>query len=136
MCTLIHTHLHRCTPSPTVLTFSRGRILRQNPDKSLKSFPPCYTQTPIKLCLEVTTYSNSLNLFMFLNFSYCNVHCKKLRNSYRNLKSENTQDYAPKRQPNCTFMNSASGCSVLLSTGCSVLSTTSSDALQMLLNMS
>jgi hypothetical protein len=32
-----------------------------------------------------------------------------LRNPYRNLKSENTQDYAQKPQRNCTFMNSASG---------------------------
>ncbi len=32
-----------------------------------------------------------------------------LRNSYRNLKSENFQDYAQKPQRNCTFMNSASG---------------------------
>ncbi len=32
-----------------------------------------------------------------------------LRNPYRNLKSENSQDYAQKPQRNCTFMNSASG---------------------------
>ncbi len=32
-----------------------------------------------------------------------------LRNPYRNLKSENSQDYAQKPQQNCTFMNSASG---------------------------
>jgi hypothetical protein len=32
-----------------------------------------------------------------------------LRNPYRNLKSENSQDYAQKHQRNCTFMNSASG---------------------------
>ncbi len=31
------------------------------------------------------------------------------RNPYRNLKSENSQDYAQKLQRNCTFMNSASG---------------------------
>ncbi len=30
-----------------------------------------------------------------------------LRNPYRNLKSENSQDYAEKPQRNCTFMNSA-----------------------------
>jgi hypothetical protein len=28
---------------------------------------------------------------------------------YKNLKSENSQDYAQKPQRNCTFMNSASG---------------------------
>jgi hypothetical protein len=32
-----------------------------------------------------------------------------LRNPYRNLKSENSPDYAQKPQRNCTFMNSASG---------------------------
>jgi hypothetical protein len=32
-----------------------------------------------------------------------------LRNSYRNLKSENSQDYAQEPQRNWTFMNSASG---------------------------
>jgi hypothetical protein len=31
-----------------------------------------------------------------------------LRNSYRNLKSENSQDYAQKPQQNCTFLNLAS----------------------------
>ncbi len=31
-----------------------------------------------------------------------------LRNLYRNLKSENYQDYAQKPQQNCTVMNSAS----------------------------
>jgi hypothetical protein len=31
-----------------------------------------------------------------------------LRNPYRNLKSENSQDYALKPQTNCTLMNSAS----------------------------
>ncbi len=33
-----------------------------------------------------------------------------LRNSYRNLKSENTQDYAQKPKRNWMFMNSASAC--------------------------
>ncbi len=32
-----------------------------------------------------------------------------LRNPYRNLKSENSQDYAQKPQRDCTFKNSASG---------------------------
>jgi hypothetical protein len=31
-----------------------------------------------------------------------------LRNPYKNLKSENSQDYAQKPQRNCTFMNLAS----------------------------
>ncbi len=28
--------------------------LGRNPDKSLKSFPPCYSQSPIQLCLEIS----------------------------------------------------------------------------------
>ncbi len=32
-----------------------------------------------------------------------------LRNPYRNLKTETSQDYAQKPKRNCTFMNSASG---------------------------
>ncbi len=36
-----------------------------------------------------------------------------LRNPYRNLMSENSQDYAQKLQRNCAFMNSASGVVVL-----------------------
>jgi hypothetical protein len=41
---------------------SRGRILGRNPDKSLKSFPPCYSQSPLQLCLENSISSNSHNL--------------------------------------------------------------------------
>jgi hypothetical protein len=33
-----------------------------------------------------------------------------LRNPYRNLKSENSQDYAQKPERNCTFVNSARLC--------------------------
>ncbi len=31
-----------------------------------------------------------------------------LRNPFKNLKSENSEDYAKRPQRNCTFMNSAS----------------------------
>ncbi len=55
-------------------------------------------------------------------YSSVTVHCKRerrktwqkimpppygLRNTYRNLKSENSHDYAKKLQRNCAFMNSA-----------------------------
>ncbi len=40
----------------------RGRILGRNPDKSLKSFPPCYSQSPLQLCLEISIFSNLCNL--------------------------------------------------------------------------
>ncbi len=51
----------------------RGRILRQNPEKSLKKFPPCYSQSPRQLCLEISISSNSRNLLQFLQFSNCTL---------------------------------------------------------------
>jgi len=45
-----------------------------------------------------------------------------LRNPYRKLKSENSQDYAPKTQRNCTFMNSASVLHLTLPALCAILS--------------
>jgi len=88
--------------------FLRGRILGQNLDKSLKSFPPCYSQVT---STYISIYSNSRNLYKFLHFSYCIETIPPshgLKDPYRNLKSENSQDYAQKPQKNCTFMNSAS----------------------------
>jgi hypothetical protein len=96
----------------------RGRILGRNLDKS---FPPCYSQSPRQLYLEISISSNSRNLLQFLQFSASAEEKEgkpdrkqypllySLRNPYRNLKSENSQDYAQKPQRNCTFMNSASG---------------------------
>ncbi len=48
-----------------------GRILGWNPDKSLESFPPCYSQSPIQVCLEISISSNSHNLLQCVI-----VHCK------------------------------------------------------------
>ncbi len=31
----------------------RGRLLGRNPDKSFKSFPPCYSHSPLQLCLDI-----------------------------------------------------------------------------------
>ncbi len=50
-----------------------GRILGRNWDNSLKSFPPCYSQSPLQLCLEISISSNSRNLLQFLYFSYCTL---------------------------------------------------------------
>jgi hypothetical protein len=96
----------------------RGWILGQNPEKSLKSFPPCFSQSPRQLCREISISSNSRNL---LQFSHCTLYNVKkkggqpdrkpyplpygLRNPYRNLKSENSQDYAQKPQQNCMFIS-------------------------------
>ncbi len=51
-----------------------GRILRRNPEKNLKSFPPCYSKSPLQLCLEISISSNSRNLLQFLQCA--TVHCK------------------------------------------------------------
>ncbi len=44
----------------------RGRILGRDPNKSLKSFPPCYSQSALQLRLEIFISSNSRNLLQFL----------------------------------------------------------------------
>jgi|LakMenE01Jun11ns_1017448.scaffolds.fasta_scaffold8432406_1 hypothetical protein len=61
---------------------NRGRILGRNWDTILKSFPPCYSQSPLLTDLLPPPLSKSgLKLV-------CNV----------NLKPENSQDYAQKPQ--------------------------------------
>jgi hypothetical protein len=66
--------------------------------------------------LEISISSNSRNLLQFLQRRKEENPDRKLypypyglRNPYRNLKLENSQDYAQKPQSDCTFMNSASG---------------------------
>jgi len=56
-----------------LLTMPWGRILGRNPDKSLKSFPPCNAQSPIQLYLEISISWNSRNLLQFLQFNYCTL---------------------------------------------------------------
>ncbi len=50
----------------------RGRIRGQNPDKSLQSFPPCYSQTPLQLYPEISISSNSCNL-LHISSNSCNL---------------------------------------------------------------
>ncbi len=87
------------------LTF-RGRILGRNWDKSLKSFPPCYSQSPLPTDFTPLPHSLEQKWLKLV----CNVNIV-----HGSLKAENSQDYAQKPQQNCTFMNSASGCSRVLS---------------------
>jgi hypothetical protein len=49
-------------PSLNVANVSGGRILRRNPDESLKSFPPCYSHSTLQLSLEISISSHSRNL--------------------------------------------------------------------------
>ncbi len=79
--------LHSCIQSAFIV--SGGRIPGRNWDKSLKSFPPRYSQ------------SSPLTDFTSPSFLSKN-------GLYRNFKSENSQDYTQKPLRNCTFMNSTS----------------------------
>ncbi len=64
----------------------RGLFLGRNPDWSLKSFPPCYSQSPLQLCLQISVPSNSTQLLAYffkltqpLTY-FCSsviVHCKR-----------------------------------------------------------
>ncbi len=45
---------------------TRGRIHGRNPKKSLKSFPPCFSQSHLQLCLEINISSHLRNLLQFL----------------------------------------------------------------------
>ncbi len=85
---------------PRQINLTWGRILGRNWDKSLKRFPSCYS--PSSLLTDFppppppTPFSQSgLKLV-------CNVNIV-----YGNLKFGNSQDYAPKSQRNCTYVNSA-----------------------------
>jgi hypothetical protein len=100
-----------------------GRILGRNQDKSLKSFPLCYSQSTIQLCLEISISSNSHNLYTVSTVQLLYTAKENggkpdkktiplsygLRNPCRNLTSENSQNYAQKPPENCTFLNSAFG---------------------------
>ncbi len=57
-----------------------GWILGRNPDKSLGSFPPCYSQSPPQFCLEISISLNSHNLLQFLQFSYFTLYRRKKEN--------------------------------------------------------
>jgi hypothetical protein len=75
---------------------SWGRILGRKWDKSLKSFPEDSTL--------LTYFTPPLPMSKSGLKLVCNVNIL-----LRNLKPENSQDYAQKHQRNCTFMNLASG---------------------------
>jgi hypothetical protein len=104
-------------------TLNRGRILGRNPDKSL-NFPPVIHSHLNSFALRFLLVQIHATFYSF--YSSVTVQCTVketggkpvrkpyplpygLRNPYRNLKSENSQDYAQKSRRNWTFMNSASG---------------------------
>ncbi len=81
---------------------SRGRILGWNPDKSLKSFPSSYSQSPLQLRLEIYIFFKLTKLLTVSTVQLLYTVDEKggnpdrkpyplpycLRNPYRNLKSE------------------------------------------------
>ncbi len=77
----------------------RGRILGRNRDRSLTSFPPCNSQSPLLTAPPPPPPRPSKSDWKLV----CNANIV-----YGNLKSENSQGYAQKHQRNSTFMNSAS----------------------------
>ncbi len=79
--------------------WTRGPILKRNWDKSLLSFPPCYSQSSL---LKDFTPSHPLSISGLK--LVCNVNFV-----HKNPKSDHSQDYAQKPQRNYTFMNSTSG---------------------------
>ncbi len=97
----------------------RGRILGRNPEK--KEFSSLlFAQSPLQYTfalrfLFLQTHEASHSFFSLLLYTVKEKvgkpHRKPyplsdgLRNPYRNLKSENSQDYAQKPQQNCTFIN-------------------------------
>ena len=79
-------------------SFSKVEFLDIIGTKSLKSFPPCYSQSTLITDPPPPLPSkNGLKLV-------CNVNIV-----YGKLKSDNSNDYTQKPQRNCTFMNSALG---------------------------
>ncbi len=82
-----------------------GRILGQHPEKSLKSFPPCYSKSPLSRNL---IYSNSRSP-LTVSKKEKGGKPNPLPYGLRHLKSENSHDYAQKPYWKCTFMSSASG---------------------------
>ncbi len=57
---------HKSKLSQESVVEYRGRILGRNPDKSLKSFPLCYSKSFLLLCLEISISSNSRNLLGYI----------------------------------------------------------------------
>jgi hypothetical protein len=66
--------------------------------------------------LFTVTCTNGFYPLPHLNKSCLKLVCN-VNIVYRNLKSEDSQDYAQKPERNCTFMNSASGSSLCPATG-------------------
>jgi hypothetical protein len=85
------------SPGPEAdLIWSTGNLLSKNYEypeaiflyeiqtKSLRRFPPCYSQPPLQLCLEISISSNSCNLLQFLEYNSCTLQRRKRENLIEN----------------------------------------------------
>jgi len=63
-----------------------GRILGRNWDESLKSFPPCYSQSSLQLCLEISSYFFKLTQPLIVSTVqlYCTLERRKEENLIEN----------------------------------------------------
>jgi hypothetical protein len=104
------------------VTHTEAKFLDKIQTKVLRVFLLAIHSHIYSLALRFLFLQTHATSYIF--YSSVTVHCKGkrgkpdrktnplsfgLRNLYRNLKSENSQDYAQKPKRNCTFMNSASG---------------------------
>ncbi len=95
-------HSWGCTIATTVLRPNSWTKSKQ----SLNIFPPCYSQPPLHTALPWDLYFFKLTQPLTVSVKpYPLPYC--LRNLHRNLKPENSPDYARKPDRNCTFMNAA-----------------------------
>ncbi len=67
-------HLETDEKKKNYRNITGGQVLGRNPDKGITSFPPCYSQSPLQLCLEIYISSNSRKLLQFLQFSYSTLY--------------------------------------------------------------
>ncbi len=63
-------------------SLSWGRILWRNPDKSLKSFPPCYSLSTLQICPVISVSSNSCNLLRISSNSRNLLHISTVKLQY------------------------------------------------------
>jgi hypothetical protein len=75
---------------------NRSRILGRNPDKSLKSFPPCYSQPPLHALLYFVKLAQPLTVYVKEKGGNPYPLPYGFRNPYRDLESENSHEYPQK----------------------------------------
>ncbi len=101
---------HLCLHSRTGTS---PKILGRNLDKSLKSFHSHLYSIALRF-LFLQTPGTSYSFYSSVKEKGRKPYRKPyplpygIRNPYRSLKSENSQEYYQRLQRNCTFMNSAS----------------------------